>query len=191
MELPAWLQALLLAIVVVPTAIATWFGLLPYFKLRRMRAAERAALPSDECLACGSRELDRVAQGVARCRACGFVGGPGMVARQRERRLEALRRLTPAQLRALALTKLCEAQRLLPEAQESIEDAAKRSIVDIVGLSPDRGVEKLNSFGVAVRHMRTAYLLATEAAEAVQLEPASSEPDALQDSALLVSLDTA
>jgi hypothetical protein len=193
MEMPGWVVAIALSIVfvLVPGAIAVWAAVMPLLRARRMRAAEHAPLPAAQCLACGEIDLERVAAGVTRCRACGFAGGEGIARLQHQRRVDALGKLNPGQRRAVALGKLREAQLLLGTAQESLVRAISASMIDIVGLSFDRGDEKQDNFAAALRMMRTALSLASEAAEAVQLSAEMTPPNTLEESSSLLALDTA
>jgi hypothetical protein len=193
MDLPGSVVAisLLVVFVLLPGAVAVWAVIVPALRARRMRAAEQTPLPPDRCLACGHTDLEQLAPDVTRCRTCGFTGGEGMSAWQRRRRVHALEKLDPDQRRGLAVRKLREAQLLLGTAHESLDQAASASVIDMAGLSFDRGEEKQNEFGVAVRMIRTALSLASAAAVAVQLTVEIDPPNVLEESSLILALDTA
>jgi ribosomal protein L37AE/L43A len=182
-----WLHGLTLVVVLV----AAWFGLQPWLRARRMRAAGDAELTADECAACGSRDVQPVAAAVIRCRACGFVGGEGMAAWHRQARRARLEKLSPEARRRLALDKLREANLQLELARTSLDQAAGASRTDLAGLAFDRGEEKQNALAAALRYMQSANVHATEAVEAVGLATEVSEPMDLEQSGLLRSLDTA
>lgn len=182
-----WLQALTLVMVLV----AAWFGLQPWLRARRMRAAGDAELPADECAACGSRDVQPVAPAVIRCRACGFVGGEGVPAWHRQARRAQLDKLSPEARRRLARDNLREANLQLELARTSLDQAVGASRTDLAGLAFDRGEEKQNALAAALRHMQSAHVLGTEAVEAVRLAIDVSEPMDLEQSGLLRSLDTA
>src|SRR5262252_4436780 len=103
MDTPGWIVALALGLVFVgaPLGFGVYTAVLPLVRARRMRAAQHAPLPVGNCVACGGTDLEPLASGVARCRTCGFTGGDGMAAFQRERRRAALEKLDPRQRCAL------------------------------------------------------------------------------------------
>ncbi len=182
-----WLQGPTLVMMLV----AAWFGLQPWLRARRMRAAGDAELPADHCVACGSRDVEPVAPAVIRCRACGFVSGEGVPAWHRQARRAKLNRWTPEARRRFALDSLREANQQLELAQTSLDQAAAASRIDLAGLAYDRGEEKQNALAASLRYMQSAHVLATEAVEALGLAVEVGEPMDLEQSGLLRSLDTA
>jgi len=169
MDRPPWALPFLFVLVLLPAAVGLCFALVPIYRARKMRAVERMRLPTDACIACGARDLERVAPEVFRCQRCGFVGGEGMPALQRQLRLQKIEQLTHEQRRLFAIENLREARLALSSAETLLDDAASGSLVDMAGLSFDRGQAKQESFAAAARHISTAQALGMEAAEAIDL----------------------
>ncbi len=185
-----WLLAAMLAVALLPGAIGLWIFAVPVLKAHRMR---RAGEDSDEvgaCIACGAGDLEAIATEVFRCPRCGFVSGSGVVAWRRRLHRESLDRATAEERIASAAADLQEARRGFMAAPSLLGDAARRSARDILGLSLDRGRTKLNSFGAAMRTMRDAADLASEAFERLGTDPSipAIEGDA---NALLLGMNTA
>ncbi len=186
-----WVLPFLAIFVVLPTVYGLWVALVPHYKARRMQAAADEPLPSDECVACGSRDVEVVASGVIRCRLCDFLSGEGIAAWNRARRLQELARLSPEERRAHAIDQLRQARRALTEAERALDAAASASVADIAGFSVDRGAEKQTDFVAALRHMSMAQNLASEAAECARIRAPISGVADIADSSLLLALDTA
>jgi hypothetical protein len=175
----------------VPLAAALCFILVPYLQARRMRRAEHVPLPNDACVACDSSDIEVLAPQVIRCRACGFIGGDGVAEWHRCRRVERVERMPSEQRRRGALEALRDARSNLGEAEALLKAATTASLVDIAGLSLDRGEAKQSSWGAAIRHMRTAQQLTTEASELIRTITLRDATHDLDHNALLMSLDTA
>ena len=73
-------------------------------------------IPDDECVACESRDLTSLAEGVYRCNMCGYEGGSGYAAWQQKQRDDEMLALPPERRKELARQKLEQALVLLSSA---------------------------------------------------------------------------
>ena len=99
-------------------------------------------IPDDTCVACESKNVTALAQGVYRCDDCGYEGGSGYAAWQQSQRDAKLLALAPERRKELAREKLEQALRLLLSADgdadaghhEGFSDLNALDVMEAVGV---------------------------------------------------------
>lgn len=131
---------------------------IPLYKAWRMRQAENEPMPDDVCVACSARDVTMLAAGVYRCNQCGFTGGSGMAAYQRQLEAQRAAEMSPQQRYQSALQDLRDARLALLGVEGLIQDASTSSTMDMVGVGGgwERGQAKHSALGAAIGQMRQA-----------------------------------
>lgn len=154
-----YLPSLVMAVLVV----IGWSIKAAFVKSRAQQVREALEEPlsnTGECVACGSRETERIAEGVVRCLKCDFTGGPGMAAHARRLREKALQKLPAGEGWRSALADLEEAERALHLAEGELDAASSLSTSSDDGELPERR----SRAGGALKELERARALMLDAA---------------------------
>ena len=87
----------------------------------------------DSCVSCASTEIETLFEGVYRCTACGYEGGPGYAAYLAERRREKLASLDGPARREAAQKLLADAHLLLLGVKGTLGSARAAGMLDLLG----------------------------------------------------------
>ena len=85
----------------------------------------------DVCIACDSRDVTKVADGVYRCNDCEYTGGPGYQAYSLAKQVEALQSKPLAERRKAAASLLSDTTLLMTALEGNIEAAISWSKLDV------------------------------------------------------------
>ena len=117
------------------------FVLAWWLRDRRLRASMTAAIDDASCVACGSTDLEVVAEGAYRCMACGYEGGSGRAALQEAAERAAIEKLPMPERRQRARAELEEARDLVLGALGGFRSVLSHSMHDLLGAG-DKGAAK-------------------------------------------------
>ena len=99
--------------------------------------AAKAEIADDECVACGSKDLEELAPRAYRCLQCGYEGGSGLAEAHEAAARRELDELDPDQKRRKARALVDDARSLLTSARGTLDGAVIASVHDIVGIGGD------------------------------------------------------
>lgn len=123
----------------------------------RMKKAATAAIPDDECVACGSKAIEVIAVAAYRCTQCGYEGGSGLAKRAAKAHIQAVEAMSSDDKRRSGIGDLVEARTLLLAAQNTLESALTASRIDMMGVGGyERGRAKQNDLTSAAIDMARA-----------------------------------
>jgi len=108
---------------------------------RRVAKALAATISDSACIACNSEDLESTSEGTYRCRSCGYDGGSGQAARQREERRQQIASWSAEKRRAALINELSDARRLVLSAQGTLAGARSLSKLDIIGMGGQHSLE--------------------------------------------------
>lgn len=131
-----WIKLVALAIV----------GILGTIAARRMANAAKASIPDDECVSCGSREVQVQSAGAYVCLACGYEGGSGRAAIQRDALAERYASLSPEARREAVTDHVRTAARILSDDDGTAAlGGAAQMVMGSRELSRDEGFDATRS----------------------------------------------
>lgn len=112
-----------------------------WLRNRRLRASMTAAIDDASCVACGSTNLEVVAEGAYRCVDCGYEGGSGRAALQEAAERAAIEKLPMPERRQRARAEFEEARDLVLGALGGLQSVLSHSMHDMLGAG-DKGAAK-------------------------------------------------
>ncbi len=105
------------------------------FRVMRWKAAGKAEITDEECVACGARDLHSLGERAYRCLECGYEGGSGLAELHESARRQQWAGWSAAKLHRSAQVDLRQAQRFVLSAQGTLDGAARSAKLDLIGLS--------------------------------------------------------
>lgn len=113
---------------------------------RRMANAAKAPISDDECVSCGSREVQVQGEGAYVCLACGYEGGSGRAAMREQTQAERYASLTPEARQEAVTDHVRTAARILSNYNGAAALAGVAATAAGFGdLSRDEGVDSKQS----------------------------------------------